>query len=96
MNLGFEDAARLSALCADGLLFDPAAQRRFAAARRVRSRAMIFAMSTLQNAYAQQGPFANWVRNQGVNWLARSRLPKRLLIEQALGLDAVTYNSGSS
>ena len=93
VNLGFEDVARLLQLHAEGRLFEPQAQQRFGASRRVRSRAMQFAMATLQRTYAQRGPFANWVRNQGVNWLAGSAFAQRMLIEQALGLDAVTYNA---
>ena len=93
VNLGFEDVARLLALQESGGLFERRAQLRFAAARRVRSQAMILAMSTLQRTYGYSGPFGNWFRNQGVNWLASSRLAQRMLIEQALGLSAVTYNS---
>ncbi|MFP6817381.1 MAG: FAD-dependent monooxygenase [Pseudomonadales bacterium] len=92
-NVGFEDARDLlDDLAAMPQGLDPGSPgmwRRFARQRRARSQMMISLMTGFRRAYAGSGPWSQWLRNTGVDWLNSAGPLKRQLIKEALGLGPV-------
>jgi 2-polyprenyl-6-methoxyphenol hydroxylase-like FAD-dependent oxidoreductase len=50
---------------------------------------MISLMTGFRRAYAGSGPWSQWLRNTGVDWLNSAGPLKRQLIKEALGLGPV-------
>jgi 2-octaprenylphenol hydroxylase len=92
-NVGFEDARDLlDDLAAMPWGADPGAPglwRRFARQRRARSQMMLSLMTGFRRTYAGSGPWSQWLRNTGVDWLNQAGPLKRQLIKEALGLGPV-------
>lgn len=83
VNLGLEDVAALRAVLIDG---GERSWRTWARQRRARSALVQTALGALQRTYGAAGPWWSLLRNTGVRWVNGSRLARRILVREALGL----------
>ena len=83
VNLGLEDVAALRPVLRSDSRASWAA---WARQRRARSALVQSALASLQQTYGAAGPWWSLLRNSGVRLINRSKVARRVLVREALGL----------
>ena len=89
VNIGLEDARAIAAVARAGDLGEGTRWRRYASARRQRSKLMLALMRSLLNAYCGANASKPWrrlLRNTGVRFIDSSATIKAQLVREAMGL----------